>query len=1171
MNEHSVTFSPDGEYLVAISQDGDVSVGTAGPLEVVGRVENNWGVMGWSLQRGLVWANQDAVTRLKLLGRFEFEGVALSPGVTHFGAVASDPSLNESAPASPIEVRLDGQGLPDLLAEVSLVPEVISIGENAIARVKVRNVGGAAAPAHDVSVGVRSPDGTLRAVPLLKVGPVAVGASTTTDVALPLEGLSGALVLEVGVDPLGLVSDANRDNNQVHHPFVVATSSLPTVAVALDAPTVQVEGQRLATVTVTNPGLPLTGEVRVELVGADGGVARVVGPPEVLTALPTGQSRTFTRTVAVGTLLAGSYEVRATLWMNGAASVAAQALLSVLPEETVALAVATSRTRYLSGEEAEVLADVTSTSRNSDVEGTALRVTLRTSSGALVEQRQVPLPRLLPGAVEHPSVRFSTAALSPGGYQVTGEVILGTRSLAQAQTGFVLEGRPRISGALSIAGQSVPQPVIRMGQVATANVVLENRGTAPAPESVVSLVVTRPDGSLFTGATWPLSTLAPGTQWSQQWVLATTGWSLGLHGLTLVVESSTGASEVLSRLTLLILDGRAPRLSVVTPTDGMFVRGLVNAHVKALDDASGVKSVRVEVDGAAPVEAAPVSGNALEGVWSTNLTLASEGSHTLVFSAVDVAGNDGRVLGSLDNPLTVTVTRDTVPPELTVTGVPGESPVHGPVVPVFSAQDAHLATVVATLDGAPFTSGTSVSTDGVYELHVVATDKAGNTKQVQRRFTIDTLPPRIVLGGIADGAIVNHDVTPTMSVSDLHLEPTPPTVTLNGQPFTMGTLVSSEGSHQLRANARDVAGHLTEASLTFAIDKTPPEIQVTGVSQGAVADTFTIHFAATDAHLDAGTLVATLDGLPFTTGGTVNTEGHHTLQVSVSDRAGNSRVVTLSFSVVTSDPLMPMFRYAACGLQDTLVYGDAQVVGPGLNTPASVAANSLAYVGERSLVSGDLVGGYSAVVEEGTLVGSLYYGEGYAIGDEATVQGTVHLVSPTPTPCWCGYDVMANLLQASIHNDNTRLSALPGSSTWWVGGALELSGAHVVLPAGRYYADHIRLSGGATLSADPGARVLIFVDNNVLVEGGSTLGSSPAATHPLTLVSGASKYEGESVRVDNATDASLAIYSPEADLMLSGSTTLYGALMGKTVELSGTQRLVLKPGPQVSPPSLHCQ
>ncbi|QSQ15625.1 CARDB domain-containing protein [Myxococcus landrumensis] len=1173
VDENSVAFSPDGHYLAAISQNGDVSIGTDGPLEVVGHVEPGSGWLGWSLQRGLVWARQDVVTRLKLLGRFQFDGVSLSPGATHFGAVSSDVSLNVSEPAAPIEVRLDGQGLPDLLAEVILVPDVISVGEQALARVTVRNVGGAAAPAHDVSVGVRSPDGALRALPLLRMGPLATQTSVTTEVPLPLEGLTGALVLEVGVDPQALVSDANRDNNQVRHPFVLATSSVPGVAIGLDAPTVEVEGQRLATVTVTNPGLPLTGEVRVELVGSDGGVARVVEPPEVLTSLPTGQSRTFTRTVAVGSLLAGSYEVRATLWVSGATQSVAQSSLTVLPEEAVALAMATSRTRYLSGEEAEVLADVTSTSRNSELEGTDLRVMLRTSTGTLVEQRHVPLPRLLPGAVEHPSVRFSTAALSPGAYHVTGEVVLGARSLVQAQTSFVIEGRPRISGVVSIVGQAVPQPLIRVGQVATTNVVLENQGTASAPESVVSLVVTRPDGSLFTAAAWPLGQLVPGTQWSRQLALATTDWSLGLHGLTLVIESSAGTAEVLSRLPLMILDGRAPRLSLVTPTNGMFVRGVVNAHVRALDDASGVRAVRVAVDGAEPVEAAPVSGNALEGVWSKSVTLVSEGPHTLVFSAVDLAGNDGRVLASLDNPLTVTVIRDTVAPVLTVSGVPGESPVHGPVVPVFSAQDDHLATVVATLDGEPFTSGTPISTDGVYELHVVATDKAGNTKQVQRRFTIDTLPPRIVLGGVAEGAIVNHDVTPTMSVSDLHLEPTPPVVTLNGQTFTLGTLVSNEGSYELRASARDVAGHLTEASLSFAVDKTPPEIQVTGVSQGAAAASFTIHFTATDAHLDANTLGATLDGLPFTSGGTVNTEGPHSIQVSVLDRAGNSRVVTLSFSVVTetSDPLMPTFRYAACGLQDLLVYGDAQVVGPGLTTPASVAANSLAYVGERSLVSGDLVGGYSAVVEEGTLVGSLYYGEGYAIGEYASVQGAVHLVTPTPTPCWCGYDVMANLLQASSNNDNVRLSSLPGSSTWWVGGSFELNGAHVVLPSGRYYADHLRLTGGATLSVEPGARVLIFVNNNVLVEGGSTLGAPPAATHPLTIVSGASKYAGQSVRVDNAADASLAVYSPEADLLLSGSTTLYGALMGKTVELSGTQRLVLKPGPQASPPSLHCQ
>lgn len=1171
LSNGAVSFSPDGRQLAAVSEDGAVLVGADGPLEVVGHVDDGDGRLVWN-RRGLVLAGYAQVTRLELLGRFEFDGVALSPGSTLFGAVASDASLNASGPAEPIDVRLDAQGLPDLLAEVSLVPEVVSVGGPATAVLTVRNVGSAAAPAHDVSVGVRSPDGTLRSLPLLAMGPLASGASATTEVPLPVDGLTGAQVLEVGVDARAAVADANRDNNRVHHPFIIAVSSLPGVAVSLDAATVQVDGERLATVTVANPGLPLTGEVRVELVGADGGVARVVGSAEVIPALPTGQSHTFTRTVAVGTLLAGPYEVRATLWKDGAPWVAGSAALTVLPDEKAVLTVAASRTRYLSGETAEVLTQVTSTSRNSFLDGAVLWVALRTAEGMLVEQRQVPLPRLLPGRPEAQSTGFSTAALSPGAYQVTGQVMLGNQVLTQAQALFSVEGRPLVAGLVSIAGQPGTQPVIRAGLTATADVLLENRGTAPEAEAVVSLVVTRPDGTLFTAATWQLTALAPGGQWTRQQALSTVGWPLGSHGLTLLVERPTGTSEVLSRLTLLVTDGRAPRLAPINLAEGMFVRGAVSAQVRALDDASGVTALRVEVDGAAPVAASPVSGNALDGVWGASVSFDTEGPHTLVFSAADAAGNDGRVLASLDNPVSITVIRDTLPPELTVTGVPGEVPVRGPVVPVFSAQDDHLSTVAATLDGRPFESGTALSTDGVYELHVVATDKAGNTRQVLKRFTLDTLPPRIVLGGVEAGAFVNHDVTPTVSVTDLHLVVAPPTVTLNGQPFTVGTVVSGAASYLLHARAEDVAGNVMEADLGFTIDKAPPAIQVTGVSNGAVGDSFTIHFTATDDHLDVDTLQATLDGAPFTSGGTVNAEGPHALRVSVSDKAGNPRVVEVSFTIVTGDPLMPPFRYAVCSGQETEVDGSAQVVGPSPGDKASIAANVFAYVGNTAFVSGDIVSADSAsVVEDATLAGSIYYGQSYMIGAYATVLGSVHQVTPAPTPCDCGYDVYANLAQASAVNDNARLSLLPDSGTWWVNGAFELNGAHVVLPSGRYHADHLHLTGGATLSAEPGARVLLFVDRNVRVEGGSTLGASPSAAHPMVVVSGAHKFEGESVQLENAADASLMMYVPEADLLLSGSTTIHGALFAKTVKLSGTQRLVLKPGPQVSPPPLFCE
>ena len=71
-------------------------------------------------------------------------------------------------------------------------------------------------------------------------------------------------------------------------------------------------------------------------------------------------------------------------------------------------------------------------------------------------------------------------------------------------------------------------------------------------------------------------------------------------------------------------------------------------------------------------------------------------------------------------------TVDNTPPSIFIEGVEDGTTYTVPVTPEFSAEDANLATVSATLNGEPFTSGSTVSEDGTYTLCVHAKDKAGN-------------------------------------------------------------------------------------------------------------------------------------------------------------------------------------------------------------------------------------------------------------------------------------------------------------------------------------------------------------------------------------------------------------------------------------------------------------
>lgn len=80
---------------------------------------------------------------------------------------------------------------------------------------------------------------------------------------------------------------------------------------------------------------------------------------------------------------------------------------------------------------------------------------------------------------------------------------------------------------------------------------------------------------------------------------------------------------------------------------------------------------------------------------------------------------------------------DTTPPVITLSCVKDGAIYASAVTPAFSAADAALKSVTATLDGAPFTSGAFVDAPGRHTLEVTATDTVGNKATCTVAFTID--------------------------------------------------------------------------------------------------------------------------------------------------------------------------------------------------------------------------------------------------------------------------------------------------------------------------------------------------------------------------------------------------------------------------------------------------
>ncbi len=359
----------------------------------------------------------------------------------------------------------------------------------------------------------------------------------------------------------------------------------------------------------------------------------------------------------------------------------------------------------------------------------------------------------------------------------------------------------------------------------------------------------------------------------------------------LVVTANDKAGNSSSQTVHFTIDLTPPAISVSGVAEG----DLKNAAVTPVFDATDLHLAS---------SGATLNGNA----FTSGTIVSAEGDYTLVVSASDSAGNKSSQ--------TVHFTIDSTPPVISLTGVKEGDLTNKPVTPVFSATDTHLGQVTATLDGADFASGTTVSAEGDHVLVVTANDTAGNSSSQTVHFTIDLTPPAISVSGVAEGDLKNAAVTPVFDAADLHLASSG--ATLNGNAFTSGTVVSAEGNYTLVVSASDGAGNKSSQTVHFTIDSTPPVISLTGVKEGDLTNKpVTPVFGATDAHL--GQVTATLDGAAFASGTTVSAEGDHVLVVTANDTAGNSSSQTVHFTIDVTPPAISISGVAEGDLKNAAV------------------------------------------------------------------------------------------------------------------------------------------------------------------------------------------------------------------------------------------------------------
>jgi Bacterial Ig domain/Bacterial Ig-like domain len=248
-------------------------------------------------------------------------------------------------------------------------------------------------------------------------------------------------------------------------------------------------------------------------------------------------------------------------------------------------------------------------------------------------------------------------------------------------------------------------------------------------------------------------------------------------------------------------------------------------------------------------------------------TAVADGLYDLRTVATDVAGN-------VETSPTVVAGRsiDNTAPSATMLS-PGD-PVGATVTLTSSTSDtggSGVATVAYELapHGGSFNSqpaswDTTLGSDGLYDLRVVATDVAGNTHTSAAITTrVDNTPPAITFSSPSTGGVVSGTVTLTASATDaspasppvtfaykLHSDP-PSAYAATPASWNTASLPAGDGLYDVRAVATDDAANQTTVEHTsIRVDNAAPTITVTAPAaaiNGSVPSPTTFAANASDA------------------------------------------------------------------------------------------------------------------------------------------------------------------------------------------------------------------------------------------------------------------------------------------------------------------------------------
>ncbi|NZB77088.1 Ig-like domain-containing protein [Escherichia coli] len=658
---------------------------------------------------------------------------------------------------------------------------------------------------------------------------------------------------------------------------------------------------------------------------------------------------------------------------------------------------------------------------------------------------------------------------------------------------------------------------------------------------------------------------------------------------------SDRAGNTTSNSANFVVDTSAPTINVNTVAGDDILN---NAEQAVAQIISG------NVSGASPGDTVTVKLGAhvltgvvlADGSWNVALDPAvtrtlDRGANTIFVTVTDAAGNTGAASRA--------ITLVGVSPLITINTVSGDDIISGaekgaPLTLTGSTQQAETGqTVTVTLAGQSFT--TTVQADGSWSLTVPAanmgdlpdgavaitasvTDLSGNTGNTSRTITVDSQAPALSIDPLTADNIINAAESgqdlPITGTTDAQPGQTV-TVTLNGQTYqgivqpdgTWSVTVPAanvdalaDGNATVTASVNDVAGNPSSVSRVALVDATPPVVTINPVASDNVINTP----EHTQAQIISGTVTGaqagdvvtvTLNNVDYTTvvdasgnwslgvpasvvSGLV--DGSYPINVSVTDRAGNSGSQALTVTVNTAAPVVGINTIAGDDVINASEKGaDVQITGTSdqpVNTAITVTLN-----GQNYTTTTDASGNWSVTVPASavTALGQANYTVTAAVtssignSDDASRTVTVNLTSPTIGINTIATDDVINATEKGADLQITGTSNQPADTT-----------VTVTLNGQNYTATTD--SNGNWIATVPASAVSALGEANYTVTANvtDTAGNSNSASHNVLVNSALPAVTINAVATDDIINAA---ESGNAQT-ISGQVT--GAAQGDTVTIT---------------------